>query len=576
MSYYNYGGELVPDHAGYLHGINHRLNYKGEIDHDTIAALTTSGTAQKWDCYLYNGNLYEAYGDIIRKGDYCYWDGIIWRAIAPPAPVPRQRQYDVVIVGGGAAGIGAAYALRDSGLAVCIVDRNDHLGGTHTQGGVIQQLATPVPSWYKDIISDAMDAGMGRWDSSKFAPGEGSAFDKNWRGSLVSTSKNNANGGNAYTINPIWLERRYHDDLAPTIDILTGATVQEVHVTQQSKTNRRITAIDITTGEGRWTINGKVFVDASGDAVLTTLTGELGKDYLFGSDAKTAFNEPSLPDGYAGAQDELNPAEQTYLKFGVTSAVTAFFGDVTKFGETEYLSDGTIKGQNNNWAWPQVGGTVFAGVNTTPVTVNVMSPDGNTNIAASVMLGGYDAARALGYNNAIAHNAHYNVVNGWMRPCAMLAIRESFRPVCDTMVTENEIGVRCTAANLGDAIAVSSWYCDIHPFADVAHANSITSRTVTTVPDIVYGIPYGALIPKAFNNVLCAGRCIGASHIGASAVRLIKTCISTGYAAGHAARLALSSHVGDVRNVPAAYIQAAVGLPELLGEIEEYWPVAAE
>ena len=568
MSYHNYSGDLVLDHAGYLHGVNSRLNYLGEIDHDTIAALTTSGTAQKWDCYLYNGNLYEAYGDIIRQGDYCYWDGVIWRAIAPPAPTPKQRQYDVVIVGGGAAGIGAAYALRDSGLAVCIIDRNNHLGGTHTQGGVIQQLATPVPSWYKTIISDAMDAGMGRWDSTKFTPGDGSTFDKNWRGGLVSTSKNNTNGGNSYTINPIWLERRYHDDLSPTIDILSGATVQEVHIADS-----RIAAIDITTGEGRVTINGKVFLDCSGDAVLSTIPGELGKDYLFGSDSKAAYNEPSLPDGYTAAQDELNPAEQTYLKFGVTSAATAFFGDVTKFGETQYLNGGTIQGQNNNWAWPQNGGTVFDGVTTTPVTVNVMSPDQHTNIPASVMLDGYDAARALGCNNAVAHNSHYNVVNGWMRPCEMLAIRESFRPVCDVMVTENEIGVRCTAAGIGDAIAVSSWYCDIHPFADEGHANSVNSSTVTTVPDIVYGIPYGALIPKRYTNVLCAGRCIGASHIGASAVRLIKTCISTGYAAGHAARLALSSHVDDVRDVPAAYIQAAVGLPELLEEIETYWPV---
>ena len=45
-------------------------------------------------------------------------------------------------------------------------------------------------------------------------------------------------------------------------------------------------------------------------------------------------------------------------------------------------------------------------------------------------------------------------------------------------------------------------------------------------------------------------------------------------AAGHAARLALSSHVDDVRNVHASSIQTAVGLPELLAEIETYWPVA--
>lgn len=568
MSYHNYSGELVLDHAGYLHSINPRLNYMGEIDHDAIAVLTTSGTVQTWDCYLYNGNLYEAYGDIIRKGDYCYWDGIIWRVISPPAPTPRQRQYDVVIVGGGAAGIGAAYALRDSSLAVCIIDRNNHLGGTHTQGGVIEQLASPVPWWYKSIISDAFFEGNASWRRTNYPTGEGSSFDRNWRGSLINRSKTNAEWGNAYTVNPIWLERRYHTDLSPTIDILTGATVQEVHIA-----DRRITAIDITTGEGRYTINGKVFLDCSGDAVLTTLTGELGTDYLFGSDPKSAYNEPSVPEGHIASADELNPAEQTYLKFGVPAAVKTYFGNVSRFGDTRYLNGGTAAGQNNAWAWPQSGGTVFAGASTTPVGVTVVSPDYYTNIPASAMLSGYDAAYALGCNNAVAHAAPADGDNGWMRSCAMLAIRESFRPVCDTMVTENEIGVRCTADNIGDKVALASWYCDIHAKSDMGKANSIKSSTVTTVPDIVFGIPYGALIPKAFTNVLCAGRCIGASHIGASAVRLIKTCISTGYAAGHAARLALSSHVDDVRVVPAAYIQEAVGLPELLKEIETYWPV---
>lgn len=571
MSHISYRGDLVLDHAGYLHGINPRLNYLGEINHDKIAVLTTSGTVAKWDCYLYNGNLYEAYGDIIRQGDYCYWDGIIWRAIAPPAPTPKQRQYDVVIVGGGAAGIGAAYALRDSGLAVCIVDRNRHLGGTHTQAMVIEQLASPVPGWYKGIVSDAFNAGMALWVRTNYPTGEDSEseFDKNWRGSFINLSKTNSEWGNSYSINPVWLERRYHDDLSPTIDILTGATVQEVHIADQ-----RITAIDITSGDGRYTINGKVFLDCSGDAVLTTIPGKLGTDYLFGSDSKGAYNEPSLADGYAAAQDELNPAEQTYLKFGVAEAVKTFFGNVSKFGDTNWLDGGTDAGQNNSWAWPQSGGTVFEGASTTPVSVTVLSPDHHTNIPASAMLGGYDAAHALGCNNAVAHAAPAEGDNGWMRPCAMLAIRESFRPICETMVTENQVGVRCTAASIGDAIAVSSWHCDIHGFADVLHANAIKYSNVETVPDIVFGIPYGALIPKAYTNVLCAGRCIGASHIGASAVRLIKTCISTGYAAGHAARLALSSHVDDVRNVPAASIQAAVGLPELLAEIETYWPVA--
>lgn len=45
------------------------------------------------------------------------------------AAVDEVINYDVAIVGGGLAGLGAAYGLRDSGLKTCVIEASDRLGG---------------------------------------------------------------------------------------------------------------------------------------------------------------------------------------------------------------------------------------------------------------------------------------------------------------------------------------------------------------------------------------------------------------------------------------------------------------
>ena len=47
----------------------------------------------------------------------------------------RNLNYDVVVVGGGSAGIAAAIGAKDAGASVLLLERNPYLGGqaTHSQ-----------------------------------------------------------------------------------------------------------------------------------------------------------------------------------------------------------------------------------------------------------------------------------------------------------------------------------------------------------------------------------------------------------------------------------------------------------
>ncbi len=71
-----------------------------------------------------------------------------------------------------------------------------------------------------------------------------------------------------------------------------------------------------------------------------------------------------------------------------------------------------------------------------------------------------------------------------------------------------------------------------------------------------YDIPYGCLVPVRIDGLLVAGRPISASHIAHASVRVMSHCMVTGHAAGAAAALAVNAGVqpravdiGDLRRL---------------------------
>lgn len=136
-----------------------------------------------------------------------------------------------------------------------------------------------------------------------------------------------------------------------------------------------------------------------------------------------------------------------------------------------------------------------------------------------------------------------------------LGIRESRRIKCEKTLSERDFYNQESAP---DEIGRYSYPIDIHPmtpdkagieqfYADVSkkHADGET-----------YGIPYGALVPRGVDNVLVAGRCIGADRPMQASARVIPCCYITGQAAGVAAAICARDNskarevdVGELRSL---------------------------
>lgn len=82
-----------------------------------------------------------------------------------------------------------------------------------------------------------------------------------------------------------------------------------------------------------------------------------------------------------------------------------------------------------------------------------------------------------------------------------------------------------------DTIGLSSYPLDLHP---VTTGDKLAYAAVRHV----YGIPFGALVPRDLANLILASPAISATHIAAGSARVIPTTIEEGEAAGTAAALA--------------------------------------
>ncbi|WP_334319690.1 FAD-dependent oxidoreductase [Termitidicoccus mucosus] len=110
-----------------------------------------------------------------------------------------------------------------------------------------------------------------------------------------------------------------------------------------------------------------------------------------------------------------------------------------------------------------------------------------------------------------------------------IGVRESRRIVGLRTLTEQDIAVQ---RQPDDMVVRCAYPIDIHS-PDNAKTNFDKVNG-----ELLYGIPYGCLLPEGLENMAAAGRCISASHEAAGSFRVMPTCMAIGEAAGVAVALA--------------------------------------
>ena len=414
--------------------------------------------------------------------------------------LPENREYDIIVAGGGPAGCAAAAAAGREGKRVLLIESEGCLGGMGTAG--------LVPAWapfsdrekviYRGIALDVLKkAGLGL---SPVRPEDA----WNWVAIDAETLK------------------RVYDELMEEngVDVLFHSSVCDVLAE-----NGRVKGLIVSNKAGLTAYLAPVFVDGTGDADLAFRSGA---ETVCGG--KAGQVQPStLCFTLANVNEEMYPSKGNMHPTSPTTKAFDMMADekypliVDKHICLSWIGDGVV-GFN--------AGHVFDVDSTDPVSVG-----------KGEMLG-----RKLAKEERDALAEHCPEVYGKARLVATapkLGVRESRRIVGDYVLTREDYLAR---RSFPDEIGRNCYYLDTHGPRDEEEKPKDTSVEHRYAPGESHGIPYRCLLPKGVDNLLVAGRCLSTDRAVQGSIRVMPTCLVTGEAAGVAAAMAVDAG-GAVRAV---------------------------
>lgn len=393
-----------------------------------------------------------------------------------------EKTFDLVVVGGGIAGICTALTALRNGVNVALINDRPMLGGCNSSevrvcmGGMLHQ---PPYRALGNIVKE-------------IAPVNG--YPEIYREECFEDSRKQL----AFEI----LEGRKADYNIFLNEYVTGI----------ENTGKKITAVICTnTQNGKKTrIRGKMFSDCSGDGILAR---KMGCETMYGREARSEFGESLAPEEpqklvmghsirwYTQEQLEYSdfPDIDWNLKFDDDSCLnctsgdweqeTGFTRDMVK--EIEYIRDYGLRAIYSNWAYQK--------------------------------------------HHFKDKEKFANLKLQWVSPIG--GKRESYRVKGDYILTQQDIEDKIIH---DDATASMTWSIDMHfpeptnlerfgeAFRSFAYHRGIVSP---------YPVPYRCLYAKDADNLFIGGRLVSTSHIAFSAVRVMRTLGELGEVVGLASAI---------------------------------------
>ncbi|NLO73387.1 MAG: FAD-dependent oxidoreductase, partial [candidate division WS1 bacterium] len=388
-----------------------------------------------------------------------------------------EQEYDVIVVGGGTAGVVAAVQAARAGARTLVLEMTGQLGGTMTSGGV----SAPAYFWSPDR---QVIAGIG-WELLLRCQALGGAEVPDFTGP-------GPYGPSCHlAVNP-YLWALLSEELCREAGVELRYHTCPVSITAPDEDHWQVE----TYGKGeRESFVCRELIDCTGDANVVDL---LGLERL-----RDEVRQPGT------LEFRLSPIEVERLE-----------GEAVQHAYEAARTEGRL--QQGDWAY---GGDFMDFLRARGFNAqHVIGADTSTasSMTAANLDGRERLLRALRFVRSLPGCEEVTVEYMADHTTA----RDTWRIVGETIITyEDYISGRV----FPDAVAYSLYSIDVH--LDEG------TRWERLAEGVVPTIPMGALIPKGARRVLAAGRIISSDKLAHSALRVEASCMAMGQAVGAAAAL---------------------------------------
>lgn len=438
---------------------------------------------------------------------------------------------DVIVVGGGLAGCGAALASARNGAKTLLIERDGMLGGLATLGHVSPLDATTKRTGesFGGIVEEIVE-------------------------DTRSTCKEY--GGEGYfllKVAPEILRLVLLDKMIKAgVEILFHASLIGAE-----RDGRNISHIYLATKSGIEVAKAKKYIDTTGDADLVNFVGEefvKGSeegvyDELYSGDLDKIHFEKGKTESYGGYKSDglMQPVSVMFTMGNVDCEVagqyinkTLTYADIgtTKEEVMKLPYFGKVGFEDNGEYLPLPQGRVLFvkhGVGGKSALINmsrVIGVDGTD--AKELSRAEKEAQMQILYLCDFLKRYIPGFENSYLQASShTLGVRETRRLV-GKYVLKGSQAILCE--KFPDTVAGGSYIIDIHD------PQGKKKAVGGALKGDYYDIPYRCLLPKNTDNLLVAGRCISVDHVAHSSTRIQGTCVLTGQAAGTAAAISVKEN----------------------------------
>ncbi|NLD87860.1 MAG: FAD-dependent oxidoreductase [Clostridiales bacterium] len=418
--------------------------------------------------------------------------------------------YDVIVCGGGTAGVMATIAAAKGGAKTLVIEQYGNLGGTAVSG---------IPF-------------LGIYDGN----------DERVNGGLVEElveRMKKENGTLDGVFGATWNDGKYRFSITPFDEEIYKYVIQEMileagaeilfysFISDVTTEGRNIKSVEVVNKSGKREYTAKVFIDTTGDADVAFRAG-------------VAMVEKSSVQNASILFKVGNVNNHRFLEALETGKGIAGWGQ----WHTRVLKG---KRLNSDEIGPvHMAGHIIAGEGREITFTAVSIYDGEVSLNATRTINIHGGSAESLTEGEISERRHIHEIMATLRDnvpgfenahiiaSAPIGIRES-RNIDGRYRLEQEDVL--SGRQFCDSVARGAYPIDRHDpkggrtqFAFIEGCGS-------------YSIPFRAMLPKEYDNLLVAGRCVSASHIAMGSARIMGAAMSQGQAAGTAAAIAISDNV---------------------------------